>query len=130
MVKAEPETPVIKGEGDVKWCATYAAMTNAEAVAANAYILQSDGQFHKVTSENTNAYIPPYRAYLTLSETREAKPLALVLEGETTDIRTIQTTDRDGTVRYYDMQGRYIGTTLDGQSKGIYIGNGKKVIKK
>ena len=38
--------------------------------------------------------------------------------------------DADGTVRFYDLQGRYIGTSLDGQPKGIYICNGKKVIKK
>ena len=31
-------------------------------------------------------------------------------------------------MRYYDLQGRYIGTTLQGQPKGIYIGNGKKIV--
>jgi len=122
-IEAEP----VANEGNgIQWCATYTSMSNAEAAAAGAYILQSDGQFHKVTAGDDAVNIPPYRAYLTLSETREAKPLALLLEGETTDIRTIETTDRDGTVRYYDMQGRYIGTTLDGQPKGVYIKDGKK----
>ena len=47
-----------------------------------------------------------------------------------TGICTIETTDSDGTVRYYDLQGRYLGTSLDNLPAGIYIVGGKKVIKK
>ena len=50
--------------------------------------------------------------------------------GGATGINHIKTTDRDGTVRYYDLQGRYIGTSLEGQPAGIYIGGGKKIMKK
>ena len=50
--------------------------------------------------------------------------------GGSTGINHIKTTDRDGTVRYYDLQGRYIGTSLEGQPAGIYIGGGKKIMKK
>lgn len=33
-------------------------------------------------------------------------------------------------VRYFNLQGRYIGTSLDGARSGVYItGNGRKVIK-
>ena len=130
LVYAEPDTPVAEDVNGVQWCATYEGLTNAEATAAGAYILQSDGLFHKVT-ENTVATIPPYRAYITLSSDNQAsgaKQLSISLGGETTDIRAIETTDQDGTVRYYDLQGRYIGNTLDGQPKGIYIKNGKKFI--
>ena len=131
LVYAEPDTPVAEDVNGVQWCATYEGLTNAEAVAAGAYILQSDGLFHKVTTGNTAAVIPPYRAYITLSSDNQAsgaKQLSISLGGETTGIRAIETTDQDGTVRYYDLQGRYIGNTLDGQPKGIYIKNGKKFI--
>ena len=131
LVYAEPDTPVAEDVNGVQWCATYEGLTNAEAAAAGAYILQSDGLFHKVTTDNTAAVIPPYRAYITLSSDNQAsgaKTLSISLGGETTGIRAIETTDQDGTVRYYDLQGRYIGNTLDGQPKGIYIKNGKKVI--
>ena len=131
LVYAEPDTPVAEDVNGVQWCATYEGLTNAEAAAAGAYILQSDGLFHKVTTDNTAAVIPPYRAYITLSSENQAsgaKQLSISLGGETTGIRAIETTDQDGTVRYYDLQGRYIGNTLDGQPKGIYIKNGKKVI--
>jgi len=133
LFKAEPDTPVAENVNGVQWCATYAGMSNAEAAAAGAYILQSDGMFHKVTAENSAAVIPPYRAYITLPANAPAPARAMSIsfgDETTTGLRAIETTDRDGTVRYYDMQGRYIGTTLDGQPQGIYVKDGKKVMKK
>ena len=130
-VKAFNTDALTSAIGDYCFVGTIDGMDNAEAVAAGAYILQSDGLFHKVTTDNTAAVIPPYRAYITLSSDNQAsgaKLLSISLGGETTGIRAIETTDQDGTVRYYDLQGRYIGTTLDGQPKGIYIKNGKKFI--
>ena len=50
--------------------------------------------------------------------------------GGPTGINHIKTTDRDGTVRYYDLQGRYIGTSLNSLPAGVYIGGGKKMMKK
>ena len=38
--------------------------------------------------------------------------------------------DSDATVRYYDINGRYVGSSLDGVARGLYIGtDGKKVVK-
>uniref|UniRef100_UPI0028EE06A9 discoidin domain-containing protein n=1 Tax=Hoylesella saccharolytica TaxID=633701 RepID=UPI0028EE06A9 len=50
--------------------------------------------------------------------------------GGATGINHIKTTDRNGTVRYYDLQGRYIGTSLNSLPAGVYIGGGKKIMKK
>jgi len=50
--------------------------------------------------------------------------------GGATGINHIKTTDRNGTVRYYDLQGRYIGTSLNSLPTGVYIGGGKKIMKK
>ena len=47
-----------------------------------------------------------------------------------TDIHSIKGIDRNGTVRYYDLQGRYIGTSLNSLPAGVYIGGGKKIMKK
>nr|WP_238319226.1 hypothetical protein [Segatella baroniae] len=61
-------------------------MDNANAAAANAYILQDDGLFHKVTTEYPAAVVPIYRAYITCPKARAprrspssstARPLAL-----------------------------------------------------
>ena len=50
--------------------------------------------------------------------------------GGATGINHIKTTDRNGTLRYYDLQGRYIGTSLNSLPAGVYIGGGKKIMKK
>ena len=119
-----------QGDGNFKFVGTLNSINNATAAAHNAYILQDDNRWHRVTSDYTSAIIPAYRAYITSATTAGAKALNFTLGDEATGISTIETTDGEGTVRYYDLQGRYIGTSLDGQPKGIYIRNGKKVINK
>ena len=127
-VKAYKTDNLKQPAGAFSFIGTVEGMSNATAAAANAYILQDDGKFHKVTTENTEAIVPPYRAYLTTSSAG-ARMLDIILNGETTGINSVETTD-DGTVRYYDLQGRYIGNTLKNQPNGLYIGNGKKIMKK
>ena len=50
--------------------------------------------------------------------------------GGATGINSIKTTDCNGAMRYYDLQGRYIGTSLNSLPAGVYIGGGKKIMKK
>ena len=128
QVKAYKTDDLKQTAGAFSFIGTVADVSNATAAAANAYILQDDGKFHKVTTENTEAIVPPYRAYITTSSAG-ARMLDIILNGETTGINGVETTD-DGTVRYYDLQGRYIGNTLKNQPNGLYIGNGKKIMKK
>ena len=54
--------------------------------------------------------------------------------GNTSIQPLIRTIDADGTVTYYDLQGRRLnskfkGSRVQGFNKGVYISNGKKVIK-
>ena len=109
---------------------TLKAISNKEAADLGAYILQSDGKWHPVTTAKTEGKILPFRAYLLQSARRGAAPIEMSLidsYGNATGIDTIQTIDRNGNSRYYDLQGREI----DGRSaKGLVIKNGKKVIIK
>lgn len=130
-VAATPAADVrMPATGSFALWGTLRGQTHDEAAAAKAYILQGDGKFHKVAAGNEGAVIPPYRCYITTDGPSGTRSLSFSLGDGTTGITTLSTTDHDGTVRYYDLQGRYIGTTLDGQPKGVYIGNGKKVMKK
>ncbi|MBB3703705.1 hypothetical protein FHS60_002206, partial [Alloprevotella rava] len=128
QVKAYKDDGLKQPAGAFRFVGTVTAVDNATAAAANAYILQDDGKFHKVTTENTGAVVLPYRAYITTSSAG-ARMLDIILNGETTGINGVENTD-DSTVRYYDLQGRYIGNTLKNQPNGLYIGNGKKIMKK
>ena len=115
---------------------TVDGVDNATAAAANAYILQNDGLFHKVTTEHSDATVPAYRAYIICPKASGAKQLSVVLDGETTGIgsTTNEATDgKNGPV--YDLQGRRVADRLDAATRntlpaGVYIVGGRKVIVK
>lgn len=102
---------------------------NKTASEMGAYILQSDGDWHRVSSnteEQQQAVISPFRAYL-LAGGSMAKSIGMQLfDNDPTAIDTIRTIDADGTEHYYDLQGRQ----LNGKPhKGVYIYKGKKYAK-
>ena len=113
---------------------TVDGVDNAKAAAANAYILQDDGLFHKVTTEHPGATVPCYRAYVVCPKASAAKTLSIILDGETTGIDGVTdgTTGADGPV--YDLQGRRVADRLDDARHqlpaGVYIVGGRKVIVK
>ena len=115
---------------------TVTGIDNAAAAAANAYILQDDGKFHKVTTTNTAATIPAYHAYIVRGDGSGAKQLSVILDGETTGIDDV-TNDATGIKHgaVYDLQGRRVADRLDDNARsqlpaGVYIVGGKKVIVK
>ena len=94
-----------------------------------AYLLQSDGKWHKVPQNQPKAYIGPFRAYFQATTNNGARALNMVIDdGEATTIdAVIRTIDADGTEHYYDMNGRLLSGKPE---KGMYIHNGKKYINK
>lgn len=114
--------------GDYKFVGTTIGLTNAEAVAAGAYILQDGNVWGQVTTNHTDVYIPPFRAYIVAANANARSILSTDFgEGGTTAISTMQLTDRDGTTRYFDLNGRPIAKPA---AKGVYVTNGKKVLIK
>ena len=115
---------------------TVEGMDNATAAALNAYILQNDGDFHKVTTEHSGATVPAYRAYVVCPKASAgAKTLSIILDGETTGIDGV-TKDASGTDGpVYDLQGRRMADRLDDNARrqlpaGVYIVGGRKVVVK
>ena len=129
--KADKMTTLAAG---YKFTGTVAGVSNATAAAANAYILQDDGKFHKVTTTNSAATIPAYRAYIICPpQASGAKELSVVLDGETTGIDGVTNGRADGPV--YDLQGRRVADRLDAAARhrlpaGVYIVGGRKVVVK
>lgn len=100
-----------------------------------AYILQSDGSWHRVPANQPNAYVGPFRAYFQATSPNEVRALVTMFEGGISfddgsnynAIDQIRTIDADGTERYFDINGRL----LSGKPQnGLYILNGKKYINK
>jgi len=112
-----------KSAGGYALKGTMTGLSNAEAEAAGAYILQEGGVWQRVSSANKDAYIPPFRAYIVA--TGGASRLSTVL-GDATGISSLRTVGLDGTENWYDLGGRRIAAPA---TKGLYIVNGKKIIK-
>ena len=89
------------------------------------YILQSGNRWGQVDGD-PNAYIPPFRAYIEAT-TNGARMLDSSFGGEATGINSLRTIDRDGTERYFDLNGRRIENP---KKAGVYIRNGRKEVMK
>ena len=135
-VKAYKADKMTTPAAGYKFTGTVAGVSNATAAAANAYILQDDGKFHKVTTANSAATIPAYRAYIICPpQASGAKQLSVVLDGETTGIGSTMNEATDGkNGPVYDLQGRRVADRLDDARHqlpaGVYIVGGRKVVVK
>ena len=69
-----------------------------------------------------------FRAYFNVPLNVSAAALNINIDGETTGINNIET---NATIngKVYNLNGQYVGNSLNGLKKGIYVVNGKKVIK-
>ena len=132
QVKAYKDNGLKQPAGAFRFVGTVTGVDNATAAADNAYILQPDGKFHKVTTDNLSATVPAYRAYITCPKTLGAKEFSVILEGETTGINGVTNGRADGPV--YDLQGRRVANRLDDARHrlpaGVYIVGGRKVVVK
>ncbi len=69
-----------------------------------------------------------FRAYFMVPSGASAAAININFDGETTGINNIETNAAvNGKV--YNLNGQYVGNSLNGLKKGIYVVNGKKVIK-
>lgn len=134
LVKAFDSKNLITRAGDYSLVGTMNALDNAAAANANAYILQRDNLWHKVTTKNNAAAIPAYRAYITCTNPAGAKQLTFVLDDETTTISPMtDSTSSMGDGAVYNLQGQRVANSAENATRlstGVYIVNGKKVVIK
>ena len=100
---------------------TYKAMEAIE----NSYVLQKHGErvaFYLVN--NTKPTVKPFRAYIKPQPTNAKQFIKVVFDGEATGIKEI--TSDNTKAEIFDLSGRRVAKA----QKGVYIVNGKKVIKK
>ena len=114
--------------GNYEFKGTYVTIPNETLYNENlpAYILQSDGNWHKVPYGEPKAYVGPFRAYFRAKSTSAARALYTSFgDGDKTGINqtVVHTIDHDGTEHYYDLNGRRLS---DKPQHGLYIYKGKK----
>ena len=110
-------------------------ISNPIAVYHHAYILQSDGKFHKVELDTPNALIPPFHAFISFKNAQPSKAFSIAFDGETTGINDVTNEATDGkNGPVYDLQGRRVADRLaDARHRlpaGVYIVGGRKVVVK
>lgn len=68
-----------------------------------------------------------FRAYFTTPKANES--LKLVVNGQTTTISSLMS-GKTLTGKVYNLNGQYVGTSLEGLAKGVYVMNGQKFVVK
>lgn len=111
------------GNDEYKFVGTYSPKKINEDEFGKIWGVTAEGKLAKI---NANTTMKGLRAYFVFpTNTTAAK---LNFDGETTGINSIET---NATVngKVYNLNGQYVGNSLNGLKKGIYVVNGKKVIK-
>ena len=111
------------GNDEYKFVGTYSPKKITEDEFGKIWGVTAEGKLAKI---NANTTMKGLRAYFVFpTNTTAAK---LNFDGETTGINSIET---NATVngKVYNLNGQYVGNSLNGLKKGIYVVNGKKVIK-
>ena len=119
----------------------YPVMENTYIAAKKGYYLNSE-QNSFVYNTNSEAYLPPFRYYMTIQNkatksyiepanggANKAK-FCVFGEGETTVITDIIDDAANASGKVYNLQGVVVGNTTEGLPKGMYIKNGRKIIVK
>ena len=116
-------TPIEKGNDEYKFVGTYSPKTIFDKDFGKIWGVTAEGKLAKINEGTT---MKGLRAYFVFPTTTAAAKLNF--DGETTGINSIET---EATVngKVYNLNGQYVGNSLNGLKKGIYVVNGKKVIK-
>lgn len=85
--------------------------------------------------KNNTLYMPQsvgqkmkgFRAYFTTPKANES--LKVVVNGQTTTISSLMS-GKTMTGKVYNLNGQYVGTSLEGLAKGVYVMNGQKFVVK
>lgn len=111
------------GNTEYKFVGTYSPKKITKGEFGKIWGVTAEGKLAKI---NANTTMKGLRAYFVFpTNTAAAK---LNFDGETTGINSIET---EATIngKVYNLNGQYVGNSLNGLKKGIYVVNGKKVIK-
>ena len=92
-----------------------------------AHFLGAGNKFYKAKAGTT---MKAFRAFFLVPTSTDTQALKAVIDGTTTGIDdlNIDVVKADG--RVYNLNGQCVGNSLEGLKAGVYIQNGKKVIKK
>ena len=104
--------------------------TNAQKKLAVGTYYVADGNIHQVITENkTN--IKATRAYFRAKDSGLAREMRFIIDGEVTSIDLIEIPEEENVIGdIYNLNGQRMDKPFESLPAGVYIVNGKKLIKK
>ena len=123
-LKAAKAQTVSSADRQYSFVATYSPATLA--LDKTERYLGSDGNLYYPTGSDGQAnHLKGLRAYYRVPATATAK---IAFSGETTGITLPKEQSQPCRFKVYNLNGQYLGSSLNGLPKGLYIVNGRKVV--
>ena len=101
-------------------------MTEASELGASVAAIGAGNKLFKVTEGKMKGF----RAAFVLASGAEATKYKVVIDGTATGIEDLVINSAKANGRVYNLNGQYVGNSLNGLQPGLYIQNGKKVVVK
>lgn len=120
-------TPVEVNNGGISFNGFY-KMTEASELGAFVAAIGAGNKLFKVTEGKMK--MKGFRAAFVLSSGAEATKYNVVIDGTATGIEDLVIDGVKANGRVYNLNGQYVGNSLNGLHPGLYIQNGKKIVVK
>lgn len=124
MLVAEPK-PVTIHNNDIKFTGFY-NKTTADNLGESVAAIGAENKLFKVTSGEMKGF----RAAFVLNSNAQPSAIKLVIDGTATGIEDLVIDGVKANGRVYNLNGQYVGNSLNGLQPGLYIQNGKKIVVK
>ena len=118
-------TPVEVNNGGISFNGFY-KMTEASELGASVAAIGAGNKLFKVIEGKMKGF----RAAFVLSSGAEATKYNVVIDGTATGIEDLVIDGVKANGRVYNLNGQYVGNSLNGLQPGLYIQNGKKIVVK
>ena len=118
-------TPVVVNKG-ISFNGFYKMTAASELGGTSVAAIGAGNKLFKVTEGEMKGF----RAAFVLSSGAEATGYKVVIDGTATGIEDLVIDGVKANGRVYNLNGQYVGNSLNGLQPGLYIQNGKKIVVK
>lgn len=120
---AEPKPVTVNN--DITFTGFY-NKTTADKLGESVAAIGAENKLFKVTSGEMKGF----RAAFVLNSNAQPSAIKLVIDGTATGIEDLVIDGVKANGRVYNLNGQYVGNSLNGLQPGLYIQNGKKIVVK
>ena len=119
-------TPVVVKEGGISFNGFYKMTAASELGGTSVAAIGAGNKLFKVTEGKMKGF----RAAFVLPSGAEATKYKVVIDGTATGIEDLVIDGVKANGRVYNLNGQFVGNSLNGLQPGLYIQNGKKIVVK